>query len=135
MVPSTARAELDVRSLPDTDDEVLAILDDLLGDAIARTMLSHGPALAAPVHTHWFMSISQHLRDADPNAIVLPYCMGGGTDAKPFAKLGIAGYGFAPLGPDPDGRTASGMHGVDERVPVVALEKGQRILRDFLEQV
>jgi acetylornithine deacetylase/succinyl-diaminopimelate desuccinylase-like protein len=34
---------------------------------------------------------------ADPGVPVIPYLMGGGTDNKALAALGIDGYGFAPL--------------------------------------
>lgn len=135
VVPAVAHGELDVRSLPGTDGEVLRVLDKLLGDGIQRTMLSENPAIAAPSDTYWFRAIEQHLSRHYPDAIVLPFCMGGGTDAKPFAKLGIAGYGFAPLAPDPEGRFGGGMHGVDERVPVASLVGGQRLLSEFLEKV
>lgn len=135
VIPSTARAEIDVRSLPGQEDEVLAVIDRLLGERVSRTMLSHSAALAAPIDSVWFDAISRCISTADPGAMVLPYCMGGGTDAKPFAKLGIVSYGFAPLGPDPDGRVASGIHGVDERIPTVALERGANVLRHFLETV
>ena len=71
----------------------------------------------------------------DPDAVVVPYCMGGGTDAKALHPLGIDCYGFTPLGPDPEGRLGSGMHGVDERVPIAALEGGVPILDTFLSTV
>lgn len=61
--------------------------------------------------------------------------MGGGTDAKPFAELGIEGYGFSPLVPDAEGRLGQGMHGVDECVPVASLCAGLEILADFLASV
>ena len=80
----------------------------------------------------WFAAMAAAIVRDDPDAVVVPYCMGGGTDAKAFSPLGIACYGFAPLGTDPDGRTVAGVHGVDERVPVAALETGKRVLDDFL---
>lgn len=80
-------------------------------------------------------AIGDAIRRADPQALVLPYCMGGGTDAKAFSKLGIACYGFAPLGDDPDGRVVAGVHGVDERVPIAALQWGAAVLQDFLTTV
>jgi len=135
VIPATARAEIDVRSLPGADAEVLARIDELLGPSAERSFLSNSPAIAAPAGSPWFDAIRHCIRAADPAAIVVPYCMGGGTDAKPFARLGIAGFGFAPLGPDPGGRVASGIHGVNERVPVAALESGQRILSSFLTAV
>jgi acetylornithine deacetylase/succinyl-diaminopimelate desuccinylase-like protein len=135
VIPSTARAEIDVRSAPGQDDEVLATIDQLLGPGVVRTMLSQSPAISAPIDSPWFDAISSSIRTALPGAVVVPFCMAGGTDAKPFAKLGIHGYGFAPLGLDPEGRTGSGIHGVDERVPVAALEGSVAILRQFLETV
>ena len=65
-------------------------------------------------------------------AAVLPYCLSGGTDNKAFSKLGIKGYGFAPL-QLPAGLDFAGMfHGVDERVPLEALRFGVRAFDRFL---
>ena len=57
----------------------------------------------------------------DPGAPVLPYLMSGGTDNKALDKLGITGYGFAPLQLPPDLDFPAMFHGVDERVPLSAL--------------
>lgn len=67
-----------------------------------------------------------------PEGHVVPYCMSGGTDAKQFSRLGITGYGFAPL-KLPEGFDYQALfHGVDERVPVEALHFGVRVLDRFL---
>ena len=58
--------------------------------------------------------------------------MGGGTDNKALASLGIAGYGFAPLRLPADLDFTGMFHGVDERVPVESLVFGQRVLGDLL---
>jgi acetylornithine deacetylase/succinyl-diaminopimelate desuccinylase-like protein len=65
----------------------------------------------------------------------VPYTLSGGTDAKAFAALGITGYGFAPLRLPPTLAFADLFHGVDERVPVDALEFGARVLDRFLDLV
>ena len=135
VIPRTARAEIDVRSLPGADDEMLTTIDRLLGPAVSRTMLSNSRAISAPLDSEWYDAIRLCVEAADPGSVVVPYCMAGGTDAKPYARLGIAGYGFAPLGPDPDGRCGDGIHGVDERVPIASLEAGQRILQQLLETI
>ena len=64
----------------------------------------------------------------DPGAEVLPYCLSGGTDNKALSRLGLVGYGFAPLRLPADLDFAPMFHGVDERVPVAALEFGTRVL-------
>ncbi|QAY73497.1 M20/M25/M40 family metallo-hydrolase [Agromyces protaetiae] len=135
VIPQTASAEIDVRCPPGYDDEMLATITTLLGDEVEFEFSSFQSPIEAPIDSAWFESMRAAVVRADPEAVVVPFCMGGGTDAKAFAPLGIACYGFAPLGPDPDGRVPAGAHGIDERVPVASLEAGRRMLRDFLEQV
>jgi acetylornithine deacetylase/succinyl-diaminopimelate desuccinylase-like protein len=71
------------------------------------------------------------IRAADPQALVLPYWMAGGTDAKAFASLGIDCYGFAPGSTPPDFHLYDYMHGVDEHVLVDSLTFGVRVLADY----
>jgi len=69
----------------------------------------------------------------DPDARIVPYMLSGGTDAKAFAGLGIRCFGFAPLRLPPELDFAALFHGVDERVPVDALQFGARVLEHFLK--
>ncbi|WP_105035391.1 M20/M25/M40 family metallo-hydrolase [Cryobacterium aureum] len=135
VIPGIAEAEIDVRTVPGTEDALLAQIDLLLGSRVTREFISNQPGISAPLDSVWFSAIAAAIVAHDDTAIVLPYCLGGGTDAKAFAKLGIVCYGFSPLGQDPDGRTGSGMHGINERVPVVALQIGAAILESFLTEV
>ena len=54
-----------------------------------------------------------------------------GDGADP-GRLGISGYGFAPLRLPADLDFAPMFHGIDERVPVDSLRFGARVLGDFL---
>jgi acetylornithine deacetylase/succinyl-diaminopimelate desuccinylase-like protein len=63
---------------------------------------------------------------------VLPYLLSGGTDNKALSKLGIKGYGFAPLKLPPDLDFPAMFHGVDERVPLDALVFGRQVLTELL---
>ena len=58
--------------------------------------------------------------------------MPAGTDNKALSRLGIAGYGFAPLRLPADLDFPGLFHGVDERVPLDALDFGTAVLTDFL---
>ncbi|HEU4332067.1 MAG TPA: M20/M25/M40 family metallo-hydrolase [Lapillicoccus sp.] len=135
VIPGVATAEVDVRCPPGFAEELEATLPQLVGDQVELEFTSHSLPISAPMDGPWFEAIQDAVHRADPEAVVIPYCMGGGTDAKAFARLGIAGYGFAPLGEDPEGRTREGVHGVDERVPVASLLWGARVLDDFLLRV
>jgi acetylornithine deacetylase/succinyl-diaminopimelate desuccinylase-like protein len=72
------------------------------------------------------------VQEEDPQAHTLPYMMSGGTDAKAFVKLGMRCFGFAPLRLPPDLDFTALFHGIDERVPVDALQFGTRVLERIL---
>jgi acetylornithine deacetylase/succinyl-diaminopimelate desuccinylase-like protein len=135
VIPSKAEALLDVRCPPGYEDQLEATIDELIGDDATREFVSHSPSVESSPDTEWFRAMEQAIHDHDPDAIVVPFCMGGGTDAKAFSSIGIACYGFSPLGIDSEGREVHGVHGVDERVPVESLVSGQRMLASFLERV
>ncbi len=132
VVPGTATAYVDGRVVPGCEDEFEAEVDRLIGPQVTREYVGHD----SPIVTDWGNpvtdAIAASVLEEDPGATVLPFVMSGGTDAKSFAKLGIAGYGFAPiqLGPGLDYYTMA--HGVDERVPVDGLRFGARVFERFL---
>ncbi len=124
-----------MRCPPGYEAQLEATIDELLAGEATREFISHGPPVETEFDSEWFQAMERAIQEEDPAAIVVPFCMGGGTDAKAFAPLGIACYGFAPLGLDTSGRQVEGVHGVDERVPVESLISGQRMLASFLARV
>lgn len=132
VVPGTATAHVDGRFLPGYRDEFLETIDRLLGPKITREFVSFGDAPSAPLDAPFFEQLCAALVAEDPAARPVPYVMSGGTDAKSFDKLGIKGYGFAPLMLSPDLDYYGMFHGVDERVPVEGLEFGVRVLDRLL---
>ena len=135
VIPGLAEAEIDVRCPPGFEDELLAMLPELVGDDVTFEHSVREPSVQAPIDGPWFDAMVASIQHVDPSAVVVPGCLGGGTDAKAFSLLGIACYGFAPATADPEGRRRSGIHGVDERVPVASLLGGQEILAHFLATV
>ena len=75
--------------------------------------------------------MTQSLLAEDPEAIVAPFLMSGGTDAKAWDRLGIRCFGFAPLRLPADLDFVGMFHGVDERVPIESLEFGARVVDRF----
>ncbi|GGP53709.1 M20/M25/M40 family metallo-hydrolase [Saccharothrix coeruleofusca] len=132
VIPGTASAEVDVRALPGTAEELMATVDSLIGPDVVREQLEAQPPVQAPIDSPWFDAMAAALRAEDPEAVVVPYCMGGGTDAKAFSALGIDCYGFSPLLLPPGYDYRAMAHGVDERVPVEGLRFGTRVLDRFL---
>jgi acetylornithine deacetylase/succinyl-diaminopimelate desuccinylase-like protein len=132
VIPAEATAFVDGRVLPGHGDEFVATMDELTGPDVAWEYLHREIALEAPLAAAVVTAMAQALLAEDPGGKVVPYCMGGGTDAKQFSRLGIAGYGFTPLWLPPGFDYYGLFHGVDERVPVTALHFAVRVMTRFL---
>ncbi|MGW9586528.1 M20/M25/M40 family metallo-hydrolase [Microbacterium sp. NPDC055455] len=132
VIPDRAEALVDVRVLPGTEDAALADIRRIVGDDVAVEVVHQDIGLEVPFSGDLVDAMVAALGRHDPRAPVVPYLMGGGTDNKALAALGIAGYGFAPLRLPADLDFTGMFHGVDERVPVDALVFGQAVLTDLL---
>jgi acetylornithine deacetylase/succinyl-diaminopimelate desuccinylase-like protein len=132
VIPGEAVAYVDGRFLYGCEDEFRATLDELTGPDVDWEFHHRSVALQAPVDSPTYARMRTAVEEFAPEGLVVPYCMSGGTDAKQFSRLGITGYGFAPLRL-PEGFDYQALfHGVDERVPVEALHFGVRVLDRFL---
>lgn len=132
VIPDRAEALIDVRALPGTEDEVVADVRRIVGEGVEVEIVHQDIGLEVPFRGSLVDAMVSALGRHDPGAPVVPYLMGGGTDNKALAVLGIAGYGFAPLRLPADLDFTGMFHGVDERVPLDALVFGQAVLTDLL---
>ena len=132
VIPGEAVGYVDGRVLAGHEEEFRRTLDELTGPAVSWEYAHREVPLEAPPDAPVVAAMAEALLREDPGAHVVPYCMGGGTDAKHFSRLGIAGYGFTPLGLPPGYDYYAMFHGVDERVPVEAVGFGVRVLDRFL---
>ena len=128
VIPQHASANVDCRFLPGHEEQLLATITELAGEHVSVEVLHRDIALDAPFEGDLVEAMVAALRTEDPDAVVLPYCLSGGTDNKALSLLGITGYGFAPLRLPADLDFAPMCHGFDERVPVDALQFGARVL-------
>ena len=132
VIPDTAEALIDIRTLPGEEEQVLAEVRELIGDDIEIVVMHSDIGLENSFDGPLVDAMIGSLQAHDPGAPVLPYLLSGGTDNKALAKLGIKGYGFAPLQLPADLDFPAMFHGVDERVPLDALVFGRRVLGDLL---
>ena len=132
VIPDTAEALIDIRTLPGEEDAVLAELAELVGPDIEIVVLHRDIGLETAFSGPLVEAMTAALNAQDPGAPVLPYMLSGGTDNKALSLLGIKGYGFAPLKLPPELDFPAMFHGVDERVPLEALVFGRRVLGDLL---
>lgn len=132
VIPATAQAFVDCRVLPGQFEDVMLTIKELVGEGIDVEPVTVGDAVESPFSGRLVDTMKTCLLDADPGAMVLPHTMSGGTDNKSLARLGIVGYGFAPLQLTDDLDFAAMFHGKDERVALSSLDFGTRVLSRFM---
>jgi len=131
VIPSSATATVDCRVLPGSEEHFRAQVAQIVGDGVDISW-TWQPPLEFPFDGDLVEAMKAALFAEDADGVAVPYMLSGGTDNKAFSRLGIAGYGFAPLRLPAELDFSALFHGVDERVPVDALTFGTRVLDRLL---
>ena len=130
IVPGVARAGMDMRFLPGQQETALAALRGYFPAATDLGFENLDIALETPFEGPLPDLITEVLGRFDPDGVVVPFLMTGGTDAKAFSKLGVRYFGFSPLRLPDDMEFWGMFHAADERVPVAALQFGVEVLEE-----
>jgi acetylornithine deacetylase/succinyl-diaminopimelate desuccinylase-like protein len=132
VIPQSASAVVDGRTLPGYEKELLETVKSLVGEHVKVESLVSDIPLEVEFGGPLVDAMIGAIKSEDPEGIPIPYLLSGGTDNKALAKLGIVGYGFSPLKLPPDLDFTGLFHGIDERVPIDSLQFGARTLFHFL---
>jgi acetylornithine deacetylase/succinyl-diaminopimelate desuccinylase-like protein len=133
VVPGSGRAELDVRTLPGTDQEaLLRQVAEVAGSDVRVEPVISLPAIEADPEAPIVGLMRDALERADPDARAIPMMITPGTDAKALATIGIPTYGFVPLRLDAGAPFLDLFHANDERIPVSALAFGLPVLTEVV---
>ena len=132
VIPQSASAVVDGRTLPGYEKELLDTVKSLVGEHVKVESLVSDIPLEVEFGGPLVDAMIAAIKSEDPDGIPIPYLLSGGTDNKALAKLGIVGYGFSPLKLPPDLDFTGLFHGIDERVPIDSLKFGARTLFHFL---
>lgn len=132
VIPQSASAVVDGRTLPGYEKELLDTVKALVGEHVKVESLVSDIPLEVEFGGPLVDAMIAAIKSEDPEGIPIPYLLSGGTDNKALAKLGIVGYGFSPLKLPPDLDFTGLFHGIDERVPIDSLQFGARTLFHFL---
>ncbi|MDJ1370128.1 M20/M25/M40 family metallo-hydrolase [Gulosibacter molinativorax] len=132
VIPAEAVVAIDARPLPGEEESFLEQVREIVGPDIEveidwKFLGTEAPS-SGPIVDAARTALDRH----DPGAFIIPYLLPAGTDNKSLARLGINGYGFAPLRLPLDLDFPAMFHGVDERVPLESVVFGREVLRDFL---
>lgn len=132
VVPANALLELDCRLLPDQDpEEFVRELGTIINDdnIVISRILGFTPAVS-PIDTPLYEAINRALSLSFENMVTIPSVSTGFTDSHFFRDMGIVSYGFMPFLFLPGEQT--GVHGNNERISIENLNRGTKVLTDFL---
>ena len=137
VIPSEARATLNVRLLPGNSiDALLAKLRQVVDDPQVRFETDTTIGEAAPsssLDSDLYKTIQQATNEEFPGAVVAPMMSTGATDSAFLRLRNVQAYGLLPFPLTEDDILR--MHADNERIPVASFQKGiaflYRIVTDF----
>ncbi|UCD82190.1 MAG: M20/M25/M40 family metallo-hydrolase, partial [Desulfobacterales bacterium] len=97
VIPGEVSVELDGRLLPGfSPDDMIKEMRQIIGDQVELEIVQYEPGPAEP-DMGLFDELAGILKDADPEAILIPLLLPAVSDARIFSCLGIQTYGFTPM--------------------------------------
>lgn len=134
VLPSQASATLNVRiALGETVAGTVNRIRRRIADprVAVSVVESSEPSPESPTDNPQFRLIAAAVAASYPDAATVPYVMMAATDSRHFHRFCTAVYRFAPLRMSTAQRAS--IHGVDERVEVESLERGEVFWRSLLQ--
>lgn len=125
VLPAVAKAIVNIRiAIGSSVKDVMARLADIIDDPLVETsvLLPGEPSPVSKMDDGRFATLGQVVHGSYPDAIVTPYVVMGGTDARHFARISDGVYRFSPFTLSRAERAS--MHAVNEALPLASLEKG-----------
>lgn len=136
VLPSQASATINLRiALGETTQQTVLRLRRRIRDPLVRVEVLEAsePSPESPTDGAPFALLAEALQVSHPGIPAVPYVMMAATDSRHFHRFAPAVYRFAPL--DMSNAQRASIHGVDERVEIAALERGERFHRALLERL
>jgi len=148
VIPEKAYVDLDIRTLPEQDNEyVISHLKRALGPLAEEAEIEDLPSAeggfksfgnASPPHSDFVLAMERAVRKEMPNATLIPLIMPGASDCRFLRGQGAEAYGFSLFDPGtPASHLADLAHGANERISIKTLDLTQKVYyhlaKDFLK--
>ena len=134
VIPSEIVVEMDGRLLPGyTPDEMFQEMHELVGNDIEFELMHYGEG-RTEANMGFYGTLTDILREADPDGIAVPTLMPAVTDGRFFSQLGIQTYGFLPMDLYEGFDFLQAIHTADERIPVAALDFGTNAIHEAMRR-
>lgn len=136
VLPSQASATINLRlALGETVEGTATRLRKRIGDDQVTVEVVEGNDASpeSPSDGPQFAAIASAIKASHPEAITVPYVTMAATDSRYFHRYAPATFRFAPLMMNAEQRAA--IHGVNERVAISELVRGERFHRRLIEEL
>jgi acetylornithine deacetylase/succinyl-diaminopimelate desuccinylase-like protein len=138
VIPAVCDITVDCRVLPGEDLEALdRLVHEVLGPGdYEHEVIEAAGGTRSPGGTPLWDAVASFVRDVDPEAEAVPYCVPGFTDSHWLrSAFGTVAYGFFPMRTMDAELAARLIHSADERVHVADLELGTEFLRHVAQAI
>lgn len=136
VLPGHASATINLRiAIGETVREVVQRVRMQVRDPLVTVELVMGndPSPESSADSDQFALITRALRASHPDASPVPYLVMAATDARHFHRYSPEVFRFAPLQMSVEQRAS--IHGVDERVEISELERGEVFFRTLIQNL
>ncbi len=136
ILPTKASVVVNFRILPgETWQTVLASVKDIIGDDRIgyEVFMNNDPSKVSSTDSKGYKWISQTIREFEPNSLVAPYLVMGGTDSKYFYPLTDSVYRFLMIKLTPDIQKT--IHGIDEHIKIEDYVEGIQYFHELFRKV
>ncbi len=134
VLPAVARAVVNVRlAIGDGVESAVERIRATIADPLVELRVLHPgePSPVSELSGGRFDALAATIAEVYPDAIMAPYIVLGGTDARHYSDVSASVYRFSPFTLSKSERAS--MHAVNEAIPVASLAKGvdfyQRLIR------
>lgn len=133
VLPQKATVNVNFRIMPgQTIDDVEKHIRKIAGPKAEIKMVSgKNPSKISPTDSRAFNAISEICKAMDPKAIVAPYLVMGGTDARQYEDVCDNIYRYSPFLMDTALLLTT--HGTNERIPISSLEDGVVFFKKYIK--
>jgi len=136
ILPTKASVVVNFRILPgETWQTVLANVKEIINDERVgyEVFMNNNPSKVSSTDSKGYKWISQTIREFEPDSLVAPYLVMGGTDSKYFYPLTDSVYRFLMIKLTPDVQKT--IHGIDEHIKIEDYVEGIQYFHELFRKV
>ena len=135
VLPQRASATINFRAMPGTTkqdlvDHIRKVVSNK--DIEINVLNSKEASKFSPTDSKTFKIIGDICKSLEPNSIVAPYLVMGGTDAYNYEPICDNIYRYAPFRVSIE--LLRSVHGTNERIPVACLEDALRFFKNYIRR-